>query len=514
MSLAENKKTEQNCIRFILDGSIITESNIDPTLTLLQYLREYRLSCGTKEGCAEGDCGACTVVVGDLVDGRVRLRSVNACIQFLPMIHGKALFTVESLKRGPGDKLHPVQRAMVDNHASQCGFCSSGFVMSLFALFKTIANPDRGQINDALSGNLCRCTGYRPIIEAAQKMQTLVDDPASTWLTSPAQLELPPIDAEEQALIDRLTSIQAGGSLHLQYKNKHYHTPIDLDDLARLIEEKPEATLIAGNTDVGLWVNKQMRDLLSLISLSSVQQLKEITLSEDELVIGAAVSLTDAFHALEKEYPSLRELFRRFASMPVRNAGTLAGNIANGSPIGDSMPILIALQAELILRKGASVRHVPLDEFYLGYQKKNLQVGEFIQSVHIPRNKCGFLVASYKISKRYDQDISAVCFAIVVGLDESNRVSHIRLACGGMAAIPARAKIVEQALQDATWNLANVQQAMDAMDKDFTPLSDLRASSVYRLRVAKNMLQRFYLESQDNGDEVPLTLNDLAEVSS
>ncbi len=514
MSQAENNKINQNSIRFILDGTIITESGIDPTLTLLQYLREYRLSSGTKEGCAEGDCGACTVVVGELVDGRVGLRSVNACIQFLPMIHGKALFTVESLKRGPGDKLHPVQRAMVDSHASQCGFCSSGFVMSLFALFKTSANPDRNQINDALSGNLCRCTGYRPIIEAAQKMQIQVDDPATTWLTSPAQLDPSPIDAEEQALIDRLTSIQPDGNLQLQYENKHYHAPLELGDLARLIEEKPEATLIAGNTDVGLWVNKQMRDLADIISLSSVQQLKEITLSEDELVIGAAVSLTDAFHALEEEYPSLQELFRRFASMPVRNAGTLAGNIANGSPIGDSMPILIALQAKLTLRKDTSERHLALDEFYLGYQKKNLQAGEFIQSVHIPRNKSGFLVASYKISKRYDQDISAVCFAIVVGLAESNRVSHIRIACGGMAAIPARAKRVEQALQDATWNLANVQRAMDEMDQDFTPLSDLRASSAYRLRVAKNLLHRFYLETQAISDGVPLTLKDLAEVSA
>lgn len=516
MNTPLNETAVENTIRFILDGSIITVSNIDPSLTVLQYLREQMRRSGTKEGCAEGDCGACTVVVGELIDGRVRLRSVNACILFMPMLHGKALFTVESLSPGNGaepDKLHPVQQAMVDCHGSQCGFCTPGFVMSLFALFKTTANPDRIQINDALSGNLCRCTGYRPIIEAAQQMASYAEAASDNWLTQAARAEPTCPDTYELELIQLLEKIRPSKTLHLQHDNKQYFAPVELDEFAGLREANADATLVAGNTDVGLWVNKQLRDLPVVISLEAVSELKKIDVTESGIVISAGVSLTDAMDVLVQDYPQLNDLCRRFASMPIRNSGTLVGNVANGSPIGDSMPILIALQAELVLRKGESQRVLPLDEFYLGYQQKNLQAGEFVQSIRIPRNINNYNLASYKVCKRYDQDISAVCGAFVMGRDDSGLINHCRIAFGGVAATPARAKATEKALLGSLWNQQLVDAAKTKLTKDYSPLSDMRASSAYRLKVAQNLLQRFYLETLVDSSSVPLQLIDLEQVS-
>jgi len=501
----------ESIIRFILDGSVVSVSNIDPSLTLLQYLRETLYRSGTKEGCAEGDCGACTVVVGELVDGRIRLHSVNACIQFVAMLHGKLLFTVESLKGKHNAELHPVQQAMVDCHGSQCGFCTSGFVMSLFALFKTTANPDRTQVNDALSGNLCRCTGYRPIIEAAEQMFEIEIQQPANWLTQAAQENVQPIDDYESGLIQLLESIRPEKPLFLQHSDKQYFAPLALDELAQLIEQKPGATLVAGNTDVGLWVNKQLRDLPEVISLSQVNELKKINVTESEIVIGAGVSLSDAFTELAKHYPELNDLFRRFASMPVRNAGTLVGNVANGSPIGDSMPVLIALESALNLRQGTSRRKVALDQFYLGYQQKDCQPGEFIESICIPLNNNNYKLASYKVSKRYDQDISAVCSAFVMGLDKDGFINHLRIAYGGMAAIPDRAKNTEKALLGKAWNEASLEIARQKLHEDFSPLSDVRASSDYRLKVAQNLITRFFLQSQtENSGQII----DLAGVSS
>ena len=497
-------KTDQ-VIRFILDGSVKTVENVDPQLTLLQYLRETLLLTGTKEGCAEGDCGACTVVVGELVDDKISLRSVNACIQFLPMIHGKVLFTVESLSHG-SDLLHPVQQAMVDNHGSQCGFCTPGFIMSLFALFKNTANPDRLQINDALSGNLCRCTGYRPIIEAANQMyaqsvETLPGDQEKTWLTQPAQKKSSTqAGLDENDLIEQLKSIHPENTLLLQQNNRRYFAPVKIEELAELVETLPQATLVAGNTDVGLWVNKQLRDLPEIINLTAVRELKEVSQNDGKLTIGAAVSLSDAFASISEHFPQLDDLFRRFASMPVRNAGTLVGNVANGSPIGDTMPALLVLNTEVVLRKGKSQRTLPLDKFYLGYQQKDLQAGEFVEAVRIPLDidqpdgNPGEL-ASYKISKRYDQDIAAVCAAFKMNRDEFGVITQIKIAFGGMAATPKNAEATEKALLGQQWNQSSVDIGKSKLAEDFAPLSDMRASADYRLKVAQNLLQRFYLET-------------------
>jgi xanthine dehydrogenase small subunit len=510
MTAADLIQTSQTIVRFVLDGEVVNAAGLSPTTTVLQYLREKAYRPGTKEGCAEGDCGACTVVLGELVDGRIKLRSVNACIQLLPMLHGKALFTVESLKSLKDGSLHPVQQALVDNHASQCGFCTPGFVMSLFALFKANAAPDRAQINDALSGNLCRCTGYRPIIQAAEQMASLAD--SDNWMATPAT-DQQPIEPEEQALVDLLSDIQGTETLHIRHDDgMQYYAPATIDALADLYLQYPHATLVAGNTDVGLWINKQLRKLPLMISLAGVQELKTIRIDQDAISISAGVSVTDAFAAIQQHFPALKDLFRRFASMPVRNAATLVGNIANGSPIGDSMPILITLQSEIQLRQGSNERVLALQDFYLGYQQKDLRAGEFVQALRIPLNQQQYQMASYKVSKRFDQDISAVCAAFVLGLDDAGKVAHIRIAFGGMAAIPARATQCEAALLGQVWEQSTIDVARARLAEDFSPLSDMRASADYRQRVAQNLLQRFYQQTLNEGTEKPLQLTDLQQV--
>ena len=326
-------------IRFLLDGEIHTVDALRPTTTVLEYLREHIGRCGTKEGCAEGDCGACTVVLGELVGEELRFRAVNACIQFLPTLDGKALFTVESLKSRADGTLHPVQRAMVECHGSQCGFCTPGFVMSLYALYRTEREPDESQVRQALSGNLCRCTGYRPILAAARRMY-----------------EYPSVSDSESALIKQLRAISVTSEKRLGWQGSSYVAPSTIAELARACAERPEAVILAGGTDVGLWVTKKYMDLPALIYVGNVAELKTITRSDAHIDIGAAVTLTDAFAMLETEYPELHEIARRFASPPICNAGTLGGNVANGSPIGDSMPALIALGASVILQAGAKTR--------------------------------------------------------------------------------------------------------------------------------------------------------------
>jgi xanthine dehydrogenase small subunit len=395
-------------VRFGLDGRIVTLGDIDPTRTVLQLLREDLGRIGTKEGCAEGDCGACTVVVGQLAGNGIRFRAINSCIQFVPTLDGKELITVESLK-GDDGTLHPVQQALVECHASQCGFCTPGFVMSLFALYKSAERPSRRAINDALAGNLCRCTGYRPIVDAARRMYDDRDRRSTHdehWMncafSSPSDAQP---SAGEQAMIERLRAIRRSDTLALSHGERTYFAPSSLAELAALRETHPDARLLAGGTDVGLWVTKQLRELPSVIHVANVAELTQIDIGDDALRIGAAVSLTDAFAALIAHYPDLDELCRRFASPPIRNAGTLGGNIANASPIGDSMPVLLALGATVTLRRGRQTRELPLEKFYVGYQKTALESGEFLERVTIPLRPPPTIVRSYKVSKRFDQDI-------------------------------------------------------------------------------------------------------------
>ena len=485
---AQSENTD--AIRFVLDGAVMKLGEVDPTRTVLQFLREDLRRTGTKEGCAEGDCGACTVVVGtlDRSGNELRVRAVNSCIQFLPTLDGAELFTVESLTKNPAES-HPVQRALVECHASQCGFCTPGFVMSLFALYKTNAQPTRVEIDDALAGNLCRCTGYRPIVDAARKMYSLGAE-RDAWKDRPhGKGEM------SNRRIERLRSIRRHSGMRLKFGSRRFFAPLDVSELAGLLGQHPNATLLAGGTDVGLWVTKQHRELKTVIYTGRVRELGRIDDSSTHIEIGAAVSLTDAMAVIVRHFPGLDELFRRFGSPPIRNAGTLGGNIANGSPIGDSMPALIAADTALVLRSNEGTRELALEKYYLGYQKKDLRAGECVQTVRIPLPGPGTILRSHKLSKRFDQDISAVCTAYRLELD-GQRVRSFRMACGGLAPTVKRARHCEAAINGCQWDRQTVEGATTALARDFEPISDMRASAGYRLQSAQNLLRRFFLETR------------------
>ena len=506
--------TDPRPIRFFHQGQLQSVSGLPPTTTVLQYLREHARCAGTKEGCAEGDCGACTVLVGELdADGRaVELRNVNACIQFLPMLDGKALLTVEDL--GDSADLNPVQQALVDCHGSQCGFCTPGFAMTMQAIYErhqaSGTRPERQALADDLSGNLCRCTGYRPILDAGERM---FDTPARTIDRTP--------------IVEALRVLADDPPLHYEALSRagepqRVFAPRSLDEFAALRESMPQARLVAGATDVGLWVNKQQRELGDVILTGRVEELRRIdavavaaqhalgtsaagssngggggTGNGGTLRIGASVTLEDAWSALTERVPALRELWLRFASPPVRHAGTLGGNIANGSPIGDGAPALIALGARIVLRRGATQRTLPLEAFYLDYMKNALEPGEFVEALEVPSPPPGTRLRGYKLAKRYDSDISAVCAVLSLRL-EDGVVRDARFAFGGMAAIVKRAAKAEAAVTGRAWDDGATNAAAAALKDDFQPMTDLRASASYRERTAANLIRRFWLETRAN----------------
>ena len=473
--------TPRQNIRFVLDGHVHEIANVDPTRTVLQYLREDLGRVGSKEGCAEGDCGACTVVIAEIDSSgkSLRKRAINSCIQFLPTLDGKELITVESLAATDG-ALHPVQSAMVECHGSQCGFCTPGFVMSLYALYESNPKPTRRDVDDALAGNLCRCTGYRPIVDAAMAMYKRSRRPDDSIS-----------DAERIKLIK---SLQCSDMLAISANGKQFFAPQTKSELSALCAAFPTATLLAGGTDVGLWVTKQHRELGVVIYTGNVDELSKIETTDTHIEIGAAVSLSDAMRVIAEHYPQLDELFLRFASPPIRNAGTLGGNIANASPIGDSMPALMALNSAVKVQSSESSRIVKLCDYFLAYQKTDLQVGEFVEKVLLPLPQKGEYLASYKVSKRFDQDISALCSAYRVVI-ENDRIADVSIAYGGMAATPQRAAACEAALLGQPWSAETIQAASLALKNDFSPISDMRSSAAYREQVAQNLLQRFFDES-------------------
>lgn len=463
-------------IAFLLNGTPVRVDGEQPTRTLLDWLRESRGLTGTKEGCNEGDCGACTVMVTDETGSR----ALNSCILFLPQLQGKAVRTVEGLA-GPKGQLHPVQQAMIDHHGSQCGFCTPGFVMSM-ATAHLNGNTDH---DTQLAGNLCRCTGYAPIIRAAEHAALT---PVPDWMHQDQQsLADPGIFCPE---ISRGGRDSAGGSAPLPA----FH-PKTTDELADWYPSHPEATLIAGATDVGLWVTKQLRDLHPVAFLNGITDLQKIEPRGDSLRIGAGVTISALLDAMKPRHPSFAELLRRYASVQVRNAATIGGNIANGSPIGDSPPVLIALGARLHLRHGAERREMPIEAFFLDYRKQDRKPGEFVEAItlptHAPALRC------YKLSKRFDQDISAVCGAFNITV-ENGLVADARIAFGGMAGIPKHAAQTEAALIGQPWQIATMQSAMAEMINDFSPLSDMRASSAYRMKTAQNMLLRYFHDLAGN----------------
>ena len=477
------QKTEG--IRFLLNDELQVIDDLDPNMTVLNYLRLVAHKTGTKEGCAEGDCGACSVVLGELDGNRIRYRAVNACILFVPTLDGKQLITVEDLQ-GPDGRLHPVQQTMVDYHGSQCGFCTPGFVMSMFALYKSQPSPSRQEINDCLAGNLCRCTGYRPIVEAAEKMYK--------------RRKADHFAAAERATVRRLKAIQRTDTLAFESGGRKYFAPVTADGLAEVLQQHPKACIVAGGTDIGLLVTKDHRDFDVLVHTGGVRELAQVVVGDDAIDIGAAAPYSDAIEAIAADYADFGEVLRRLGSVQIRNAGTMAGNIGNASPIGDSPPLLIALDARVVLRKAAKRRTMALDEFFTGYRKTRLQRSEFIERILLPRPRPGLAFGAYKISKRFDQDISGVCGAFALQRD-GGRVGDIRICFGGMAATPKRAVACEHALRGRDWSLTTVYAGMAALEADYQPLTDMRASSDYRLKVAKNLLYKFYLETTGGAAE-------------
>jgi xanthine dehydrogenase small subunit len=467
-------------IRFYYQGQLREVQGVATTQTVLQHLREDLHCTGTKEGCAEGDCGACTVVIGSLESGQLQMKAVNSCIQFTPTLDGKALFSVEDLQQADG-ALHPVQQALVECHGSQCGFCTPGFAMSLWGMYLKAEGqaPNRCQIDDALSGNLCRCTGYRPIIEAARRM-----------------VELPPVAFDAAALRAQLTALRRETLASYTAGTQTFHAPRTLAELVALRAANPGALLLAGSTDVGLWVTKQLRDLGDIIYLGHVDALKTVQEAGGMLDIGAGVSLDDAYRAVCAHYPEqLKTMWQRFASLPIRNAGTLGGNVANGSPIGDSMPWMIALGSEVVLCGPDGERTLALEDLYLGYQQKDLRPGEFVRAVRVPLPREDVAFRTYKLAKRFDQDISAVCAAFAFTFD-GPVIKQARIAFGGMAATPKRAAATEALLAGRTWDEDTLTSAMAALLDDYAPLSDMRASSSYRMQAAQNLLRRFWYETR------------------
>ncbi|WP_374641401.1 xanthine dehydrogenase small subunit [Hydrogenophaga sp.] len=474
-------------LRFLRRGAPVSLDNVPADRTLLDILREDLHLSATKEGCGEGDCGACTVVLGEVVNGRLRYKAINSCIRLAHSVDGMAVYTAEDIA-APSGELHPAQEAMVQCHGSQCGFCTPGFVMSLFGMYQNTQGGKgigREQAQADLSGNLCRCTGYRPILDAAQQMGRLplpagcaVDEAATVAALSELKKKKPVAEAS-------------------------YLRPTTLANLLQARAALPQAQVVAGTTDVGLWVTKMHKRFPQVLDVTAARELQRVETYPHHIAIGAAVTLTDAFAALVKERPQLLSFSQRFAGLPVRNSGTLGGNVANGSPIGDSMPLLIALGASVVLMRwkktktGGEIAHreLRLEDLYTGYRTNVMRPDELLCWIKVPRPTGHALEKVYKISKRFDDDISAVCLAIQLTV-KAGVVQQVSIGAGGVAATPARARQTEAALLGQAWNEDTVMAATAALRAEFQPISDMRASAAYRHTVLGNLLRRFWLESQ------------------
>ena len=465
-----------NSVKFLLNDKLLEIKNPDPNQTILNYIRTELKKTGTKEGCSEGGCGACTIVLGELAGGQIKYSSINSCISFVPSLNGKQLLIVEDLVSEDG-KLHPVQEAMVKFHGSQCGFCTPGFVMSLFSMFKNNKNYDNELITDSISGNLCRCTGYRPIIDAAKSLNKINKKDEFS---------------KKKIKIIRLLKLIKPKNIFIKKDDKIYFSPKNIKDLKNIIKQNSNANFLAGGTDLSLTVTKERKQISSIIDLNEVKELNFIKVNKNYLEIGAATPLIKFENEIKKYYPDFYSVLKRYGSVQIRNVATLGGNIATASPIGDSLPILLSLNAEVLIENFNKRKILPINNFFIDYRKTKLKKTEFIRSIKIPLFKKNIFKA-FKISKRFDDDISSVCGSFNFEIN-NNKIKEVYIAYGGMAAVPKRAKACEEILKNKPLTLNTFDRAKNYLEKDLSPIGDMRASKEYRLEIAKNLLMKCFVE--------------------
>jgi len=469
-----------NTVQFLFNDKVFKLDNPDPNQTLLNFIRTKLKKTGTKEGCAEGGCGACTVVVGELDKDKILYKSINSCITFVPFLHGKQLLVVENLKNNDGSH-HPVQEAMVKFHGSQCGFCTPGFVMSLFSMYKNHKTYSSDIIKDTISGNLCRCTGYRPIIDAAKSLNKIKNYDKFT--------------KNKIKTINILKKINSK-NLYIFNNNKKYFSPSTIIELKKIIKKNPNSQLLNGGTDLSLVVTKERKDINTIINLKDINELDFIKTNKNYIEVGSTTSLIKFENFILKYYPDFNSILKRYGSVQVRNVGSIGGNIATASPIGDTLPILLSLNAEIIIQNKNKKINIPIKKFFTGYRKTKLKKGEFIYSIKIPIYKKNILKA-YKISKRFDDDISSICGSFNLEII-NKKIKKIMIAYGGMAEIPKRAINCEKMLNNKALTLVNFENATKYIEKDFKPIDDMRATKDYRIEVAKNLLLKCFLEIKSN----------------
>ena len=464
-----------NIIKFIHKNKIVELSNPDSNETLLNFIRTKLKKTGTKEGCAEGGCGACTVVLGELENNNINYKAINACIAFVPSLEGKQIILVEDLiSKG---ELHPVQKAMVNYHGSQCGFCTPGFVMSLFAMYKNYSSYSEAIIKDSIQGNLCRCTGYRPIIDAAKSLNK--------------KSRFDHFSKNKKITLGLLRKIKQR-NIAIINDNKKYFAPKSVNELKRIFKQEPNSKLISGGTDVSLIVTKERKDLNSLIYMNSINELNYIKENNNYIEVGATTPLINFESFIKKYFPDFSQILKRYGSVQIRNICTIAGNIATASPIGDTLPLLLVLDSQIVIKDKSKTQILPLNGFFIGYRKTKLKKGQFIHSIRIPVLKKNIFKA-YKISKRIDDDISSVCASFNIEIN-NNKIKKIRIAYGGMSSIPKRAFNCEKILLNSFLSDKTIDKAKKLLEKDFKPITDARASKKYRMEVAKNLLEKCFLE--------------------
>jgi len=469
-----------NTLKFVWENKIHSISNIDPNETILNYVRLNLKKTGTKEGCAEGGCGACTVVLGDLKNNKIVYQAINSCIAFVPSLEGKQLILVEDLVSKNG-ALHTVQDAMINYHGSQCGFCTPGFVMSLFAMYKNFSSYNKENIQDSISGNLCRCTGYRPIVDAAKSLNNVN--------------RLDQFDKNKKKIISLLKKINSE-NLIIQNRNKKYFSPKNINELKKTIKDNPNSIFLSGGTDLSLNVTKGRKDINNIISLNLIKELKFIKERNGNIEVGAATSLIEFELFIKKYYPDFNAILKRYGSVQIRNVATIAGNIATASPIGDTLPLLLSLDAKVVLQKISKKTILPLKNFFVSYRKTKLKKGQFIHSIIIPIFKKNIFKA-YKISKRIDDDISSVCASFNLEIN-NKKIKNAKIAYGGMALIPKRAINCEKTLINSSLSEESFEKAKKNLEKDFKPINDMRATKDYRMEVAKNLLMKCFIEIKKN----------------